>query len=293
VNAQLLVPIVAVFASSAAAVLALRRLAPRMAVVLLTICIALTSVVASVLLLQLAAAGASEIPFVADTIGWCRVLYGGQHGASPIVGLIALAVLAAASVRGWLHLRGARRAHRSFGQIRGVEIIETDQPVAFAVPGPKGGVVISRSLLEQLDRDERHALLAHENAHLRHHHHLYVRFAEVCAAAFPLLRPLASRVRLFTERWADEVAAERVGSRALVAATIAKVALLPASAPPAHALAMGGAAVIERFDALTSPQHRMGLWTQILLGAVMVVIVSGAMFQVHQLADFIAHSGHA
>jgi len=68
-------------------------------------------------------------------------------------------------------------------------------------------------------------LLAHEGAHLRHHHHLYTQLARLAAAANPLLRPLARVIAEGTERWADEVAAAEVGSRRLAARGLARAAL--------------------------------------------------------------------
>lgn len=291
-NVQLLAPLAVAAICSSLALLLLGRISPKVAVVFLSSCIALTTAVSFVLLVQLSAAGLSEIPIVSDAIGWCRALYDGQHGASPFIGLAAVAGLAFVVVRAAKYLHSVREVCRSFADLRGVEIVETDRPLAFSVPGRNGGVVMSRSLLEALDRSERHALLAHENAHLRHHHHLYVHFAGACAAGLPFLRPWAQKVRFLTERWADEVAAERVGSRTLVATTIAKVALLPSSAEP-RLLSMGETAVLERFDALQEPLSVLCLHTKLILGGLMTVTVSGALLQIHQLVEFISHSGHA
>ena len=53
--------------------------------------------------------------------------------------------------------------------------------------------------------------------------------------------PLARQVRFNTERWADESAANEVGSRALVARAIARVALL--GIPPTAAAGLDGRAL--------------------------------------------------
>jgi hypothetical protein len=112
-------------------------------------------------------------------------------------------------------------------------------------------------LLSALDRHERSVVLAHENAHLRHRHHLYIHLVETCATALPFLRPFARKVKYLTERWADEVAAERVGSRDLVATTIARVALLPSSEMRAHSLSIGGGNVVTRVEALVVHSFRL------------------------------------
>src|ERR1019366_3181879 len=95
-----------------------------------------------------------------------------------------------------------------------------------------GRVGVSTAMLRALPPDERRVLLAHEAAHLRHHHHLYVQLAELGAAANPLLRPLALAVRDGTERWADEDAAAEVGDRALAARALARAGLARALASP-------------------------------------------------------------
>ncbi|CAN5754244.1 hypothetical protein BH20ACT4_BH20ACT4_06730 [soil metagenome] len=80
--------------------------------------------------------------------------------------------------------------------------------------------------------------MPYERAHVTHHHHRHLATAEVAAAIMPLVRPLLTRLRFATERWADETAACEIGDRRLVARAIARAAL--ASRP---------ADVMDRFDA--------------------------------------------
>lgn len=84
-----------------------------------------------------------------------------------------------------------------------------------------GRIDASRPLLASLPADERRAILAHERAYLRHHHHRFRLTAELVAAVNPLLRPLAVAIRYSTERWADEAAAAAVEDRAVVARALA------------------------------------------------------------------------
>jgi hypothetical protein len=69
-------------------------------------------------------------------------------------------------------------------------------------------------------------LLAHEEAHQRHRHHVFVAVADIAAAANPLMRPVARAVRRSVERWADEVAAAEVGDRRVAARSVARAALV-------------------------------------------------------------------
>jgi Zn-dependent protease with chaperone function len=106
-----------------------------------------------------------------------------------------------------------------------VVVVQDAEPTAFAVTGYPGRVVVSTAMLEALDPNERAVLLAHEDAHLRHHHQIYVQFSKLAAAANPLLRPIAGLVSAATERWADEDAAAAVGDRELAARAVARAAL--------------------------------------------------------------------
>lgn len=268
-----------------------RALSPSVGVIALTTFSALSALGALMVLGQLAAAGTSEVPFVADALGWCRALYGGEHGAPPILGIPAAVLFTISCIRIGSYVRNLLQQRRQFFGIDGVTFLDTDQPVAFAVPGRRGGVVLSHALLANLNASERSVVLAHENAHLRYRHHLYVRIVEGCAAGFPFLRPFARRVRFLTERWADEVAADRIGSRDFVAATIARVALLSPSVEPQTAMAMNGGNVVARFDALLSPVPPARSGVILLASSLVSAAVFGLILQVHHFVDFLTHAG--
>ena len=184
---------------------------------------------------------------------------------------------------------------RRLGPIRaGLIVVDDTVPTAFAVAGAPGHVVVSTAMLSALDVDERKVLLAHEAAHLRHHHHLYTQLAQLAAAANPLLRPLARVVTCHTERWADEVAAAEVGSRSLVARGLARAAL----ARHAHARACGSelpqsAATLgaidgqlaERIENLLAPAPQRARFVSAVVVAVALACgITGmtANFQAHQ-----------
>lgn len=287
-----LIPFFLVLACAGIAWFLPRFVEPSVGVVILTVFVMLATLATVMLLVQIGGAGISEVPFVADAIGWCRALSWGDHGAPPILGAAAVLSLGFVSIRVGRYARKVFQNRRDLGAVDGIEILASNEPIAFAVPGRRGGVVISDSLLSLLRRDEQRVVVAHENAHLRHRHHLYIHLVGACAAGLPFLQPFSNRVNYLTERWADEVAAERIGSREFVADTIARVALLPSSQVRSAALSIGGGNVVHRFEALVSPLPAPTTGLTVFACSVVTAAVLGLTLQLHHLIDFITHAGH-
>ncbi|MER5511711.1 M56 family metallopeptidase [Streptomyces sp. NPDC002766] len=167
-----------------------------------------------------------------------------------VVGLVSLGVAAVRQVR---HLLWARR---ECGRVPGdteLAVLDDDVPQAFALPGAPGRIVVSRGMLRCLGDAEREAMLAHERAHLHGRHHLFQTVWRLTAAVTPLLRPLAEAGGFALERWADEEAAARVGSRTVVARAVGRAALASAAVVRPAALAATGGSVPQRVQALLSP----------------------------------------
>lgn len=146
------------------------------------------------------------------------------------IDLAATLLLVALTVNALLvavrRLRALAVAYRAARQSADELVVVDDRrPLAHALPGRPGRIVVSTTMLSTLDPAERRALLAHERAHLSHAHHLFVAVVDVLAALVPLLRPLSPVIRYTTERWADETAAQHVGDRSVVARALAKAAL--------------------------------------------------------------------
>jgi Zn-dependent protease with chaperone function len=289
-NVALILPLAIVAVALGASWFTPRIARPSAAVWALTISMVLTVAAIATLLVQLAAAGLSEVPIVADLIGWCPAIYAGQHGATPIVSFAAFAILLFIVSRIVGFSRAVRADIRNFEGVSGVQIVDVERPIAFAVPGNPGGVIMSRTLLAELGRDERVVVLAHENAHLRFHHHVFVNLTRACAAGVPLLAPIARQVSFLTERWADEFAAEGVGSRRLVADTIARVALLPGMLTPSHAQGLAGVDVLSRFEALESPASMPAHHSASLVIATSAMAALGVVLQTVHLVNFLVHS---
>lgn len=227
------------------------RMRPAVATRIATAFVVLSAVAVVWSLLLVTLATTIEIHGIAERISWCHDYFRAHSDRPSLVGALSAIFLASSVVAGARVARRHRRfrAHDSNG---GIAVVLSPNPTAFALPGRPGQIVVSRSMLQLLDGDERRALLAHERAHLDLHHHRYLRAAELAAALLPILRPLVDRVRITTERWADEEAATETGDRHLVARALARAAL---AQPTAHfgLLGISDTGVIERVEALLEP----------------------------------------
>ncbi|WP_156179035.1 M56 family metallopeptidase, partial [Saccharothrix sp. ST-888] len=142
-------------------------------------------------------------------------------------------------------------------------VLDDDRADAFALPGPlarpadPGRIVVTTGMLRALTGPERAVLLAHEQAHLKARHHLFLAATEYAAVLHPALRPLRAPLGYQLERWADEVAAQVTGDRTLTARAVGRAALAAAGAPrpdrPRLAPAAHSGPVPRRVAALLTP----------------------------------------
>jgi Zn-dependent protease with chaperone function len=178
----------------------------------------------------------------------------------PVPGPVALA---AAVALGWGTVRLIVDAYRRLDVHRrlraagsphaGMVVADWDEPLAVALPGRPGHVLVTTGILRLLDTDERAVVFAHERSHLVHRHHRLVAAAAAAAALNPLLSPVREAVAYLVERWADEDAATAVGDRNLTAQAVARAALATVRPGPAAALGMTSAAAVLRVRALAEP----------------------------------------
>ncbi|NLS08473.1 M56 family metallopeptidase [Nesterenkonia sp. MY13] len=104
-----------------------------------------------------------------------------------------------------------------------VLVVNDPAPVAFALPKKRCGMVISQKLLNLLDEDELHAVLAHESAHLRQRHHLILLLVEGLTRPLrwvPLIRAIADAIPHYLEIAADCAARRETGTPALASALL-------------------------------------------------------------------------
>jgi Zn-dependent protease with chaperone function len=197
-------------------------------------------------------------------------LFGDDQPVQAALGVPALALTGLSAViatrlcvRWTVEVRHAQRTAE--------HVVDSETPLAVAVPGRHGGVIVSRGLLSTLDQAQLQVVFQHEASHLRHRHHRYLALGALAARTLPVLRGLNARLRFCLERWADEDAAEAVGDRTLVARTIAQVALSQSAADPtapSHP-AFADTGVLQRVQALlaTAPSKNTISGPVLLAGA--------------------------
>lgn len=144
------------------------------------------------------------------------------HATGVVLAVVSLAALARVMLVGVLLFRTDQRLRvdrlallRTVARDRdGVLWLEDGRPLAFSVAGRPGAVVATDGV-GRLAAARCAAVLAHERAHLRGHHHQLVLLAETAARALPLLplcRDLPAAVRVLVEGAADDAAAARCGA---------------------------------------------------------------------------------
>jgi Zn-dependent protease with chaperone function len=142
--------------------------------------------------------------------------------APVVVGVSATGRFSLMAVSDWFAVRAA---WAGVHPVDGVHVVDAPGVEAYAVPARRGLVIVHTGMLHLLDESERAVVLAHERAHLRRHHHLHILLVRACVCVNPLLHTLSRLSSEQVERWADEDAAVAVGSRPVVARTVARAAL--------------------------------------------------------------------
>ena len=161
--------------------------------------------------------------------------------------------------RGLARGRREHRVHAAFlaaagrpDQALGAVILDDDSPAAYCLPRGRHRVVISAGALSRLRPGQIQAVLAHERAHLRGHHHLMLAAAAALARAFPvipLLTRAAAELAVLAEMTADDAAARRHDRAGLAAALVT----LASAGTRSTALTAGGTAAIARIQRLLAP----------------------------------------
>jgi beta-lactamase regulating signal transducer with metallopeptidase domain len=141
-------------------------------------------------------------------------------------------------------------------------------------------------MVAELDDDQLAAVVAHERAHLREHHHLYLLPFVAWEAALPVL-PAAARahaaVRALVEMRADDVALGSLTGaaprRTLARAIVAAAGGSGGATVPSGALAVAGGAVRERVVRLIEPPSPLPGWARwsALLAAGLLLLLPTAL----------------
>lgn len=248
--------------------LAEQHLHPRTATWLLTGVAGVLAVCSTLCLALLMVVGTAQLPGNPLPDGWSdpevreAVPYDEVAGRVAIPALIVVLVACMRTV--WRHHRVRHRAVRALAGLPAtpVAVLPEEVPYAFALPGRRDRIVVTTGMLAGLEAAERRALFAHERAHLAGRHHRFLLTVQLAARANPFLRPLCTAVTYTAERWADEDAAARIGSRRTVALAIGKSALLMSqgsSIPTLAGFASTGQ-VPRRVAALLGPTPNGRIW---------------------------------
>ncbi|RBY75175.1 M56 family peptidase [Blastococcus sp. TF02-09] len=228
---------------------------------------------------------------------WVR----GEAAGDPVRGdhwvTMTLAAVLAVELVGVLALSGyrtarTRRRHRELlelvvapGAAPDTRLLEHPAPVAFCIPGARPLLVLSSGMVAELDEAELAAVVAHERAHLREHHHLYLLPFVAWEAALPVL-PAAGRahaaVRELVEMRADDVALPELDGtdpRRTLAQAIVAAAGRPGAEVPGGALAVTGGSVRARVVRLLEPPAPLtpAARAAALLGAGLLLLLPTAL----------------
>lgn len=199
----------------------------------------------------------------------CRIA-AGHSGVVPEVGVwllgvafvMAVVVLGIDLTRTLVRMHGRTQQHandiRMVGRrIQGhdVVVLDVDEPAAYCVPGRPDVIVVTTAALSMLDGRQLAAVLDHERAHLTGRHPQLVALLRGLAATFPYLRLMTegvAHVSRLLEMRADDAAARRHGSQALLAGLLALAHAAPARA---GALGAAGRALIARTERLAGARQ--------------------------------------
>lgn len=193
---------------------------------------------------------------------WSTLGHDGFPALDPLAATGAAALLTTAAVRLTRHALDRRR-HRAVLHRRHLQALRLAgderplptlwlpdaRPIAYSMGGRRPLVVASTGLADRLTEPELRAVLEHERAHVRGHHHALTAWAEVLGRALPfipLMRELPTATRLLVELAADRTASARCGAAPLRSALLR---IHPADGPR-RALAMTGGDTAIRLDHL-------------------------------------------
>jgi uncharacterized membrane protein/Zn-dependent protease with chaperone function len=225
----------------------------------------------------------------------------GDAGIAPQIALLAIAAAVTVAVaiigvrlatavlgmraRAHEHARAVRLVGHPTGEAD-VVMVEAAKPAAYCVEGRPPAIVVTSAARAALDDRQLAAVLAHERAHLAGHHAAIVSVLRALATAFPKLSLItegAQQVSRLLEMCADDIAARRHSSQALLSGLITLC-----TAVPAGALAAADLAVLARAERLaTPPQESVKVKTRAALTSVIAIMAAGPLIAV---ADCILRS---
>jgi Zn-dependent protease with chaperone function len=213
----------------------------------------------------------------------------GDHWVALTLGVLLLVELVGVQAVSWVRTTRTRRRHRELLELivqpsaqPDARVLEHPAPVAFCIPGARPLLVLSSGMVAELDDGQLAAVVAHERAHLRERHHLYLLPFVAWEAALPVL-PAAARahasVRELVEMRADDVAlASLSGSiprRTLARAIVAAAGGAGGAGVPRGALAVTGGGTGARVVRLLEPPSPLparARWAALALAGLLLLV---------------------
>jgi len=214
----------------------------------------------------------------------------GDHWVALTLAGVLAAELLGVLVLSWVRTGRTRRRHRELlelvvqpsAELPDTRLLEHPAPVAFCIPGARPLLVLSSGMVAELDGDQLAAVVAHERAHLREHHHLLLLPFVAWEAALPVL-PAAARahagVRELVEMRADDVALASLSGtaprRTLARAIVAAAGGAGGVEVPSGALAVTGSATGARVVRLLEPPRHLpaaARWAALLSAGLLLLL---------------------
>lgn len=218
----------------------------------------------------------------------------GDHWVALTLAAVLAVELVGVLLLSWVRTTRTRRRHRALLELvvqpseslPDAGLLEHPAPVAFCIPGARPLLVLSSGMVAELDDGQLAAVVAHERAHLKEHHHLLLLPFVAWEAALPVL-PAAGRahaaVRELVEMRADDVALASLSDptprRTLARAIVAAAGGAGGAGVPDGALAVTGTATGARVVRLLHPAHPLpaaARWAA-LLGAGLLLLLPTAL----------------
>jgi Zn-dependent protease with chaperone function len=218
----------------------------------------------------------------------------GDHWVALTLAGVLAVELVGVLVLSWVRTTRTRRRHRALlelvvrpsAALPDTRLLEHPAPVAFCLPGARPLLVLSSGMVAELDDAQLAAVVAHERAHLKEHHHLLLLPFVAWEAALPVL-PAAARahaaVRELVEMRADDVALGSLSGpaarRTLARAIVAAAGGAGGAGVPDGALAVTGSATGARVVRLLEPARPLpaaARWAA-LLGAGLLLLLPTAL----------------
>jgi Zn-dependent protease with chaperone function len=194
----------------------------------------------------------------------------GDHWIAQTLAAVLAAELLGVLLLSWFRTARTRRRHRALLELvvepaaglPDTRLLDHPAPVAFCIPGARPLLVLSSGMVAELDDGQLAAVVAHERAHLREHHHLLLLPFVAWEAALPVL-PAAARahaaVRQLVEMRADDVALASLSGesarRTLARAIVVAAEGAGGAGVPSGALAVTGSPTGARVVRLLEPSR--------------------------------------